>query len=134
MIDIVRRSGQYKLEVYRGKISITDDCNIHYAETVLKGLPYLMKYYKYILNNHVSDEDLYVGIINYKRVFGELPPYNFSGNYVKKDRVRGLLEFIQSALNYDKKYTRDELEQLDYETIKSIYETRKAVGNMPMEV
>lgn len=133
MTDIRRRSGQYKLEVYGEKIIIIDDYNSHYTETAFEGLPFLLKYYNYIMNNNVSGEGLHIDIMNYKRVFGELPPYNFSGNYVKKHRVSGLLGFIQSSLNYDKKYTRDELEQLDYEAIKSIYYMRKAVGNIPTE-
>lgn len=134
MTNITRNSGMYKIAIFDNHVRIKDDYNSHYAETTLEGLPFLLRYYNYIMNNYVSGDSLHMDIMNYKRVFGEFPPYDFDGNYVKKDRVPGLLSFIKSTLNYDKKYNKDELERLDYETIKVIYEMKKAVGNIPMEV
>lgn len=133
MTDVIRSSGMYKLEIIGKLVKIRDNYNNHHAETTLNGLPFLLRYYNYIMHNYIGGEGLHIDTNNYKRVFGELPPYDFEGNYVKKDRVPGLLAFIKSALDYDKKYTKNELERLDYGTIKAIYEMKKAVGDIPME-
>lgn len=133
MTDVIRISGMYKLTVNGNHIIIRDNCNNHYSETTSEGLPFLLRYYNYIKNNHVSGERLRTDIMNYKRVFGEFPPYDFKGNYVQNDRTPGLLSFIKSTLNYGKKYTKNELEQLDYSVIKTIYEMKKAIGDIPME-
>jgi hypothetical protein len=133
MTDIERTSGMYKIEVMGNHVKIKDYYNNHYSETILEGLPFLLRYYNYIMNNSVSSERLHMDIVNYKRVFGEFPPYDFDGNYVKKDRTPGLLAFIKSTFNYGKKYTKNELERLDYATIKAIYEMKKIVGDIPTE-